>query len=156
VRGGVQLSDAYFAVLLETDGDDTLILTAQAGLEFPAPTFTATEQRSWAMLAYAARTAMYIDDPAGIQTLAVVHAADRPAAIHFETKRGTTSHPTGYRAAVVVVFDRGGPNGSAKTGDETKRRSRRCRAATTGTEKEPDRRLVGTLSQPQDPAVVHV
>ena len=59
-----KLSDAYFAVLLETDGDDTLILTVQAGLEFPGPTFTATEQRSWAMLAYAARTAMYIDDPA--------------------------------------------------------------------------------------------
>jgi diguanylate cyclase (GGDEF)-like protein len=80
------LSGAHFAVLLEGQSDGTLAWTAGAGLSVPAETFKPKRGPSWALAAYASRTALFVSDPGEHPNTdpAVFEATDRPAAILFE------------------------------------------------------------------------
>ncbi len=73
------LSEAHFAVLLETQGEGTLAWTAGAGSDLPPQTFTPASGPSMAMAAFCSRSAMFVpgDDVPGLET-------ERPAAVLFE------------------------------------------------------------------------
>jgi diguanylate cyclase (GGDEF)-like protein len=90
--GVCDLSEAYFAVLLEARPGGGLESTAAAGLSLPSRTFTPESGRSSAMAAYSSRAALFVSDtqkasnrdipePDGVAELT---GADRPAAILFE------------------------------------------------------------------------
>ncbi|HEX7297614.1 MAG TPA: diguanylate cyclase [Solirubrobacteraceae bacterium] len=81
-----ELSDAYFALLLEGQGDGTLAWAAGAGLSVPALTFAPEGAPSCAMTAYTSRTGLFVSDPARHPQidLRAFDADDKPAAILFE------------------------------------------------------------------------
>ena len=90
--GVCNLSEAYFAVLLEVNAEGGLEWTAGAGLNLPPRTFTPESRRSSAMTAYASRTALFVSDTREaangdipeLDGVAELTGADRPAALLFE------------------------------------------------------------------------
>jgi diguanylate cyclase (GGDEF)-like protein len=90
--GVCDLSEAHFAVLLETTPDGRLEWTAGAGLNLPSRTFTPESGRSSAMTAYSSRTALFVSDTGRLADgdipelagVAELTGADRPAALLFE------------------------------------------------------------------------
>jgi diguanylate cyclase (GGDEF)-like protein len=90
--GVCDLSEAYFAVLLEAKPEGGLEWTAAAGLGLPPWAFTPESGPSSAMTAYASRAALFVSDiqePAGgdvpeLDGVAELTGADRPAALLFE------------------------------------------------------------------------
>jgi diguanylate cyclase (GGDEF)-like protein len=81
-----ELSGAYFAVLLATQGQGTLALTAGAGLSLPAWPSTPTGVPSCAMAAYDSRSGLLVSDPAQHPhvNLPAFEAGDAPACVLFE------------------------------------------------------------------------
>lgn len=90
--GVCDLSEAYFAVLLEAKPEGGLEWTAGAGLSLPPLTFTPESGQSSAMTAYASRAALFISDTGKaangdipeLDGVAELTGADRPAALLFE------------------------------------------------------------------------
>jgi diguanylate cyclase (GGDEF)-like protein len=90
--GVCDLSDAYFAVLLEARSDDRLEWTAGAGLSLPPRTFTPESGRSSAMTAFSSRVPLFVSDtralPDGyvpeLDGVPELTGVDRPAALLFE------------------------------------------------------------------------
>ena len=90
--GVCDLSEAYFAVLLEARPGRGLEWTAAAGLSLPPRTFTPESGRSCAMTAYSSRAPLFVSDvqkPSNgdipeLDGVAELTGADRPAALLFE------------------------------------------------------------------------
>jgi diguanylate cyclase (GGDEF)-like protein len=90
--GVCDLSEAYFAVLLEARPGGGLEWTAAAGLSLSPQTFTPRSGRSSALTAFASRATLFIADtrqPANgdvpeLDGVAELTGADRPAALLFE------------------------------------------------------------------------